>query len=217
MSRRFFLGLDLGQSHDFTALSVLERAEIKGAWDAAGFGHRMHAVLRLRYLERIPLGTPYPDVVQRIADLMESPELYGSSELLVDATGVGRPVVDLLRQARLNGLLSPINITSGLAESRAANGYHNVPKRDLVIGLQLAFQKGALQIAADMPYAQKLIEEMSAMRIRISTAGNEQFGAWAEGEHDDLVSAVALSCWGVRRAYPFDLTGTQRYWPAGRP
>jgi hypothetical protein len=46
---------------------------------------------------------------------------------------------------------------------------------------------------------------MTAMRIKISSSGTEQFGAWAAGQHDDLVCAVALSCWGIRRAYPFDV------------
>jgi hypothetical protein len=205
MSRRFFFGLDLGQSHDFTALSVLERAEVRGHWDPITFGHKVQVELRLRHLERIPRGTSYLEIVRRVARIMQIPALGGHSELLVDATGVGRPVVDLLRQTRLNGLLSPVNITSGLAESRATNGYNNVPKRDLIIGLQVAFQKRALQIASRSPYAQKFIEEMTAMRVRINSNGTEQFGAWAAGQHDDLVCAVALSCWGVRRAYPFDV------------
>ena len=137
MSRRFFFGLDLGQSHDFTALSIVERAEVRGQWDPVRFCHTIQVELRLRHLERIPRGTNYPDVVRRVARIMQTPVLAGQSELLVDATGVGRPVVDLLRQTRLDGLLSPVNITSGLAESRSTSGYNNVPKRDLMIGLQL--------------------------------------------------------------------------------
>jgi hypothetical protein len=30
MKRRFFVGLELGRSQDFTAISVLERAEVRG-------------------------------------------------------------------------------------------------------------------------------------------------------------------------------------------
>jgi hypothetical protein len=39
------------------------------------------------------------------------------------------------------------------------------------------------------------------MRVKITASGNEQYGAWREGEHDDLVLAVALACWGARRAW----------------
>jgi hypothetical protein len=204
MSRRFFLGLDLGQSHDFTALSIVERAELRGQWDPVRFGHIVHVELHLRHLERIPRGTPYPEVVRRVAHIVRTSAIAGQSELLVDATGVGRPVVDLLRETHLDSRLSPVNITSGLAESLAGNGYANVPKRDLIVGLQLAFQKGALRIAGHSPYTKIFLEEMTNMRIKMSSNGTEQFGAWAAGEHDDLVCAVALSCWGTRRAYPFD-------------
>ena len=41
-----------------------------------------------------------------------------------------------------------------------------------------------------------------AMEVKVSAAGNEQFGAWREGQHDDLVLAVALACWAVDKAYP---------------
>ena len=59
MRREYFVGLDLGQSQDFTALAVVERAEAAGEWDAATYAHRKHASLRLRHLERVALGTPY--------------------------------------------------------------------------------------------------------------------------------------------------------------
>jgi hypothetical protein len=43
---------------------------------------------------------------------------------------------------------------------------------------------------------------MTDMRMRISPKGNEQFGAWRDGEHDDLVLGVSLACWAVRKTYP---------------
>jgi hypothetical protein len=211
MARRFYVWLDLGQSHDFTAIAVLERVELRDGWDPAMFAWKKRAEFLLRYLERIALGTPYPDVVRRVAEVTRSGELNGCCELLVDATGVGRPVVDLLRRARLNCVLSPAMITGGLTESRSGDFYH-VPKRDLITGLQVAMQRGALQIASGLEYGKTLMEEMAAMQVRITPAGNEQFGAWREGSHDDLVFAVALACWGLRKAYPFEFFGGQRYW-----
>ncbi len=52
---RWFAGLDLGQSRDFRALAVLERAELKGKYDATMCAQRKKVALRLRYLERMPL------------------------------------------------------------------------------------------------------------------------------------------------------------------
>src|SRR5678816_316985 len=51
-------------------------------------------ILRLRHLERLPLGTPYPDVVARVRNMVRSPDMLGRCQLMVDATGVGPPVVD---------------------------------------------------------------------------------------------------------------------------
>jgi hypothetical protein len=40
--------------------------------------------------------------------------------------------------------------------------------------------------------------EMADMRVQMTNGGRDAMGREA-GEHDDLVLAVALTCWGVRR------------------
>ena len=127
----WFVGVDLGQSRDYTAIAALERAELTGEFDPAMFARRKKVALRLRYLERVPLGTPYPDIVERVKRTTKAPELAGRCQVAVDATGVGRPVVDLLRKAGLGATIMPAIITGGAAES-LNNGYYSVPKRDLV-------------------------------------------------------------------------------------
>ena len=87
---RFFVGLDLGQAHDPSALAVLERKELTGEWDAVMYAYRKMAAMQLRYLERIPLGTPYPEVVERVREVTRSGELSKQCYLMVDATGTGR-------------------------------------------------------------------------------------------------------------------------------
>ena len=41
-------------------------------------------------------------------------------------------------------------------------------------------------------YADRPAAEMAEMRVKVTAAGNTQFGVWREGAHDDLVLAVAL-------------------------
>ena len=69
--------------------------------------------LSIRHLERLPLGLDYPAMVDRVSDLVSRPELSHCTTLIVDATGVGRPVVDMLRGARLPCRLMPVTITGG--------------------------------------------------------------------------------------------------------
>lgn len=205
------MGLDLGQSQDFTAIAVLERAELTGPWDPVMYGYRKMAALRLRHLKRVALGTPYPEVVERVRQVTRSRELLGKCHLAVDATGVGRPVVDLLRRADLGCVMLPAVITCGNAETNG-DGYYHVPKRDLMVGLQVLLQRGALQIAAGLKFGRALVEEMAAMRVKQTPGGHEQFGAWREGEHDDLVFAVALAQWAAHKAYPRRVSGDDGIW-----
>jgi len=93
--------------------------------------------------------------------------------------------------------LVPVLITSG-DRPRYEHGAWRLPKRDLVIGLEVLSETGALHIAARLPEGDRLVEELTAMRVRISASGRDTYGAWREGAHDDLVLAVALACWRAR-------------------
>ena len=92
-------GLDLGQRHDPTALAVLEAADLMATtpdpvtWERAQVRH-----FGLRHLERLPLGTPYTEVAARVRDVLLALRQAGRVTLTVDATGVGAPVVDVLRR-----------------------------------------------------------------------------------------------------------------------
>jgi hypothetical protein len=190
----YFVGLDLGQAADYTALAVLEKTE---ALDA----HPPRTVVRkyaVRHLERLALGTAYPAVVARVVTLVARPPLAGCT-LGVDMTGVGRPVVDLLRQARPRAAVHPILITAGHQVTRDA-GVHHVPKKELVSTLQLLLQASRLKVASALAEAPTLVQELLAFRVKITVSAQETFGCWRENAHDDLVLAVALAAWlGERR------------------
>ena len=75
--------------------------------------------------------------LKRVRRTTRTPELDGSCHVAVDATGMGRPVVDLLRVAGLGATMLPATITGGAAES-LSKGYYGAPKRDPSTGLQVA-------------------------------------------------------------------------------
>jgi phage FluMu gp28-like protein len=182
---RFVLGIDLGQAHDYTALVVLERV-----------GTELHA----RHIERLRLGTSYPEQVARIAALVPSPELARDVLVAVDGTGVGRAVTDLLRTA-LRPFRTPlvaITITGGAAASRVGSRW-SVPKRDLIASAQVALQAKRLKIAASLPTAQTLMDELSAYRVTISDDGRDTYGNGREAPNDDLVLALAIAVYAANR------------------
>jgi hypothetical protein len=179
---KFFVGLDLGQAQDFTALSVLQVV-----------GTEYH----IRHLQRFRIGTPYPEVVTETGKMMATLQ---DSVLVVDNTGVGRPVVDLFRQAHLNPV--PVSITGG-DKANFEDGIWRVPKRDLVGALAVAFQSGTLKIAPDLPEAKTLIEELLNFKVKINLkTAHDSYEAWREGVHDDLVLSVALALWYAARPRP---------------
>ncbi len=210
----FILGVDLGQAQDYTALVVLEREgkdtgkeETYGLPEPRNWNDSPPAPMptrpvyeyhyAARHLERLPTGTPYPAQVTRVKDLYDRLKAQGNAPLLVvDKTGVGAPVVDMLRAAQLRP--AAVTITGGDTVSREGSEYR-VPKRDLVSTVQVLLQAERLKIARALPEAQTLTSELLAFKVSISLKGHDSYGndvgQWRENPHDDLVLAVALACW----------------------
>jgi hypothetical protein len=201
MESRYFVGLDLGQRQDFTAVAVVQRTVgYAREFDHAKWMENCYparTTYSAPYLERMPLGMAYPDVVERVRTIVRHPQLMGAATLVVDATGVGGPVVDLLRRAQLGCPIVAATITGGDRETRDGE-YYRVPKRDLISGLQVMLQQGELAVAARLQEAPTLVKEMLDMRVKISASGHDSYSAWREGAHDDLVLALALAVWQAR-------------------
>jgi hypothetical protein len=232
----YYVGLDLGQASDYSALCVIEEQLWCGpevdfsGWGAfvppeledAGWvspsllsprsasqvytinrelGRPPHPPLYLRHLERHELGTPYPEVISRVIRLLTRHPIRAHlerSRLIVDATGVGRPVVDSFRAQGVR----PVGITihGGDTVTAEAPGPEilnlRVPKRDLVAAVQTTLQTKRLQIAAQLPLAATLRKELLNFRIKINPkTAHDSYSHWREGDHDDLVLATAVACW----------------------
>lgn len=177
----FFLGLDLGQAADSSALALVETPH-----------RRRDAPLHVRHLMRYPLGTSYPAIVDDVAERLVRPPLVGQVELIVDGSGVGRPVVDLFRK-ELRRVIA-VTITAAGKAHRDEQNYWRVSKRDLIGGLQVALQTERLRIAAGIAEAPVLVHELQNYEVRITDSANDTYNA-RTGQHDDLVLALALACW----------------------
>jgi len=223
----YAIGVDLGQVQDYTAIAVVGLDErYLAAWQAReeaydslsrarkdphldevdlriiereiddGADSVPEPVYEVRHLERLPLGTRYPEVVCRIKALLNTPPLADECALAVDATGVGVAVTDMLRQAGL--YFDSITITSGEKESREGSHWR-VPKRDLISACQVLLQQRRLKIAALLPEAKTLTEELLNFRYKITQASNLTYESWREGAHDDLVLALSLAVWKAEK------------------
>lgn len=218
----FIVGASLGGAQEATALCVLEQTkrdtgDIEHGWpsmmvtepDGRTYGGEIDTYpvyehrYAVRHLERLAAGTPYPEQVSTTKGLVSRLEGQGHVRLIVDQTGVGRPVTDMLRAVKLRPSVAVI--TAGDTPTREGDEYR-IPKRDLVSSAQVLLQSKRLTIASSLPLAQALISELLAFKATI-TLQRENASAppepWRERTHDDFVLAVALAAWygenGVRR------------------
>jgi len=197
----YYVGLDLGQSADYTALAVIQRVP---TYNPQTGKHPVE--LHLKHLERYPLKTPYTQIADNVRDLLyEAPftgDIYDGfkirrarTELVVDKTGVGVAVTDLLTERRL--LFIGVTITGlGQMVQRHGSKKYSVPKQDLVSALEVPFHKETLKVAEGLQLWDVLRKELLTFRRKQNTVtAHISYEHWRESDHDDLVLAAALACW----------------------
>ena len=203
------IGLDLGQSSDPSALVIAQK---RTPWrveaprgERLPQGHTVRVVQAeserrvkgepvydIVHLQRFDLGTAYPEVARQTAAIVEDPRTGKAPDLVVDATGIGAPVVDVLRDEGLSP--TEVSITGGKSVTRDGKSY-GVPKADLVTTVQTLLQTGRLRVSEALPLSRQLAQEMKLFRVKVTESGHARFEHAAETDHDDLVLACALATW----------------------
>jgi hypothetical protein len=163
----FYVGLDLGQANDYTALSILEKLQPGDQ----GKEHTYH----VRHLERVR-GLPYPAIVSKVSEMMHNLTLANNVSLVVDQTGVGAPVVDLFNQAGLK----PVGVMIHGGDRATNEGdTWRVPKRDLVGTLQILLHGGRFKVAGKLALGAVLSQEMLNFKVKIDpVTAHDSYSAW---------------------------------------
>jgi hypothetical protein len=208
----YYVGLDLGQSNDYTALAVIQKVP---TYDQQTGKHDTE--LHLRHIKRYPLKTPYTTIAENVKDLLRSPPFTENhviggvvkkqqTELVVDRTGVGVAVTDLLTERGIRFV--GVTITGlGQRVNRSGVRDYNVPKQDLVAALEVPFHTGKLKIAEGIELWPTLRSELLTFRRKQNKiTAHIGYEHWRESEHDDLVLACALACWKAGRKQNYATT-----------
>jgi hypothetical protein len=195
--RHYTLGLDLGQAQDPTAVAIVERVRVPKivisvpVEDPPVYEDPTYSLV---HLERLPLGVPYPSVIDHVQVMLSTAPLRGNCKLVIDQTGVGRPIFDLFRKAKLfpNG----VTITAGDGWHRDPDhgDSYRVSKLVLVSRLEAALHAGVLRISKDLRELPVLLSELQDFTSNRTASGYVKFGA-RSGRHDDLVLALAIALW----------------------
>jgi hypothetical protein len=145
----------------------------------------------------LPLGTSYPDVAEHIADML-CKDLFQNRgvRVLIDVTGVGRPVYDdlkretAIREQCKHIALRPITFSHGEKYNRSTGV---LGKAFLVSKLQSLLQSERVH-APNTKEVRAMLEELKVYEIKVSEAGKDTYGAFEVGKHDDLATALGLAC-----------------------
>jgi hypothetical protein len=211
--RRFVVGADVGQQNDPTAVAIIEKIEGVIDYNSSQARHcgytdsktaqRPAVRYDCRHLQRLPLKLSYPNQIERVKALMARAPLCGvpndnipRAELIVDSTGVGKPVVELFAQAGLRPIA--VTITSSEGKATYRNAMWHVSKALLVQTLDALLHQGALRFAKRLAEAEQMEMELKDFRRFVSVAGRSTWEA-RSGQHDDLVLSVAIGCWWASR------------------
>jgi len=183
--REIFIGVDLGKLRDYTAICAIDVEFIRAGRDPVLACDVYDKRVTVRILERVRLGTSYPRVVRRVREVANRAADLGRVTVVVDATGLGGPVVDMFREADVRAELVPVTISGGEHAAQGHGGW-TVPKAELMVGLQMMVAEGELRIAANLPLRREFLEEALKIGPELHAKGTG---------HDDLVMAMALGCW----------------------
>lgn len=199
------IGVDLGQLHDYTAITgieIVQEYELEqepigqGASMTMGrYSKNKDARYHVRHLERLRLNTPYDKQVERVQEIFKNIEDSEGKRpaLVIDSTGVGKPVFDMFKAAGLPPI--GISIHSG-AKTTLENSIYHVPKRDLVGVLQVLYANQRIKISGLLKEREQLNKELLNFKVKINEqTGHDSYAAWREKDHDDLVLSVAIGCW----------------------
>jgi len=113
---------------------------------------------------------------------------------MIDATGVGGPVVDILRERLGLHARDVVACTFTHGEKYGQDDdarTASVGKAFLVSRLQALLQTQRLKLPTT-PESEALARELQNFEIRVDDDASDRYGAFKTGTHDDLVTALGL-------------------------
>lgn len=184
----YIVGLDLGANQDHSAAVVLKRAS-ENCYECP-------------LIRRWRLGTSYVEITADIVKMFAGTPISGSP-LVIDSTGCGLPVFQMIVKERPEAMPRGALIVGGASESKdERTGLYHVAKTILVSGLKVLFQKQRIKFAERMKEAAIIQRELASYTMKMNLQAHEIYGT-RDSVHDDLVMALALASWWANRWRPF--------------
>lgn len=204
-----WLGVDLGRRRDYATITVINDrlAEVPIARQPVTkrvLPLEIPALLT-RFYDVVELGEmsemPYPEVVRRIYAVANHPKVSQPYTLVVDATGVGIAVCDMMRSYPYRMSPVGITITGGHAVTQNEWGY-NVPKKEIMTNMAVVGEFDRLRVSSRLALAGKFADQVKAIKVQVNSRGSEIFESDDRDGHYDLVMGAALALWYAEHIMP---------------
>lgn len=194
----YLVGVDVGLMAQPTAIAILEQESLHEG------GHDISCTaMRLRHLERLEADAGFPELATRVHEhlvALADKEQGDATDVLIDITGTGTAVVDLLKQRDIDPI--PVIITHGVGDGKIDSGTWRLAKSQMVTNLQVLFQTDKLKVAKELPLVSTFVEELQNFKPKQQTLRPEDGEAWREGQFDDLVFAAGIVAWWAANNMP---------------
>lgn len=186
-----YIGIDLGQRRDYTALALLTEQRIFEGYDKVAHNPIIRHELHVSFLKRLPLRTPYTSLPSRLHNMVIALNPVDTT-IAIDASGPGVPVVDMLHRSTLGANLMPAFIAAAGDGKTMKNGFYTIGRNTLLSLLRIGLEHRLLKFAAGLKLRPELIAELNSLAINPNLAA----------AHDDLAFAIALGIWAARTRNP---------------
>ena len=197
---QYLIGIDIAKNFDSVVIPI---AECVNDYQADGRCISYLNILDLQMIEQMK----YTDLARYVRKLDLHADLHGRNEILVDNTGVGEAVCDMLEDIGLKpvriiftgGDKYNVNATVG-KNGLVTRTTHNVPKNELIDTLKIALQQGRVRIAPGIPFEDEIKKQFSHFVGKMSKSKNLIYGNDNDEVHDDIVCAFAMIVWWFMQA-----------------
>lgn len=217
-SKEYICAVDIAKKRDYTTIQIYrDTPDVKHFPAESGRDPLVVNYLDLVFQAKMQ-AVRYTEQVKRIRELLSSINMLHNHQLLVDGTGVGEPVVDMMREQGLMPL--PIVFTGGtearpvyadfgkvFGSSGSSFGSFagatvlkemHVPKEDLVHAGMIIMQQGRMRMAANLQHAEDFKLQLTRFKGSVNEkTGRRSYNNETDEIHDDLVVTYLMASWWI--------------------
>lgn len=211
-NKEFICAVDVGKKQDPSTIQIYRISPtVRRMPEETGRPDEIVNYLDLVYQSKF-LGLRYTELVKLLLDLLKRLSMINKSQLLVDGTGIGEAVVDIMRDERLmpipivftgGGSVRPVYASFGriFQSNKSFSGGSvlkeiHVPKEDLVHAGKIIMEQGRLRIAPNVDHAEDFKKQLMGFKGKVNEkTGRRKYENETDTIHDDLVVTYLMASW----------------------